>query len=138
MTDAMTRYFNLFQFFGGYLGQDWPDEYANEWDALDDYLRENPVSASRFCPEAQALLDEHLSEEELHRFISYDLACAFAAEVGGWKYRDWLQALSDHAAKRSGTRRPHDAPKPDDLRQSSGRQSSSSGTSSGVKPNTWP
>jgi len=99
MTDAMTVYPSLFLFFAGYLNQDWPDEYANEWAALDDYLRDNPDSASTFCPEAQALLDEHLSEEELTGLLFNDLACAYAAEVDGWKYRNWLQALSNYVAK---------------------------------------
>jgi hypothetical protein len=98
----MTRYPSLLLFFGGYLNQDWPDEYADEWAALDDYLRGNPDSASRFCPEAQALLDEHLSEEELSTVLFHDYACGYSAEVDGWKYRDWLKALSDHAAKAVG------------------------------------
>jgi hypothetical protein len=102
MTDAMTEYFELSQFFGGYLNEDWPDDYADEWAALDDYLRGSPGVAPAFCKEAQALLDEHLSEEELSRVIFYDFGCAFSAEVAGWKYRDWLKALSDYVAKAVG------------------------------------
>lgn len=98
----MTRYHSLLQFFGGYLNQDWPDEYADEWAALDEFLRDNPDAAKGFRPEIQALLDEHLSEEELSKVLFYDLACAYSAENLGWKYRDWLKALSDHAAKAVG------------------------------------
>jgi hypothetical protein len=102
VTGAMTEYFNLSQFFGGYLNQDWPDEYSDEWAALDEFLRDNPNAAKEFRPEIQTLLDQRLPEGELSRVIFYDLGCGFSAEVDGWKYRDWLQALSDYAAKAVG------------------------------------
>ena len=98
----MTEYFELLQFFGGYLNPDWPDEYADEWAALDDYLRDSPGVAPAFRREMQAFLDEPLSDEELQRILFYEFGCAFSAEAAGWKYRDWLKAISDHAAKASG------------------------------------
>jgi len=98
----MTEYFELLQFFGGYLNEDWPDEYADEWAALDNYLHDSPGVAPEFCKEIQALLDDHPSEDEVSKVLSYDLACAYAAENLGWKYRDWLKALSDYATKAIG------------------------------------
>jgi len=98
----MTRYPSLLQFFGGYLNEDWPDEHADEWAALDAYLRDNPHGASGFSSQIQALLAENLNDEELRRVLLHDLACAYSAEVTGWRYRDWLQALSDHAEKAIG------------------------------------
>ncbi len=98
----MTEYPSLFQFFGGYLNQDWPDEYADEWAALEEYLSDNPRGATGFCPEIQALLEEHPDEGELRRMLFQELGCAYSAEVDGWKYRDWLQALSDHVEKAIG------------------------------------
>ena len=95
----MTRYPSLFQFFCGYLNPDWPDEYADEWAALDEYLRYNPGSASGFRPDVQAMLEENSTEEDLRKVLYDDLGCAFSVESAGWKYRDWLQALSDYAAK---------------------------------------
>src|SRR4051812_37437691 len=91
--NAMTKYPSLFLFFGGYLNEDWPDEYADEWVALDEYLRDNPHSASGFSPEVQALLVENASEGELRKVLFDDLGCAYSAERAGWKYRDWLQAM---------------------------------------------
>ena len=96
----MTQYPNLWQFFAGYLGPDWPDEYANEWAALDEYLRDDPDAAPMFCREVQALLAEHPSEEAVRQVIFDDFKSAYLAD--GWKYRDWLQALSDHVAKATG------------------------------------
>jgi CdiI immunity protein len=98
----MTKYPSLFLFFGGYLNEDWPDEYADEWVALDEYLRDNPHSASGFSPEVQALLVENASEGELRKVLFDDLGCAYSAERAGWKYRDWLQAMSAHVAKAIG------------------------------------
>lgn len=98
----MTKYPNLRQYFGGYLNQDWRDDYADEWAALEDYLRDNPSGANGFCPEAQALLSEHDSEQEVRTIILDELWCAYLAEAHGWRYRDWLRALSDYAAKAIG------------------------------------
>lgn len=96
----MTEYPTLWQFFGGYLNPDWPDEYANEWAALDDYLTDDPDSGPLFRGEVKRLLAEHPSEEAVREVIFEDLGSAFLAR--GWKYRDWLQALSDHVARATG------------------------------------
>jgi hypothetical protein len=49
-----------------------------------------------------ALLAEHPAEEDVRRIVLDDLGSCCLVEVFGWKYRDWLQALSDHAAKAAG------------------------------------
>ncbi|MFL6162930.1 MAG: contact-dependent growth inhibition system immunity protein [Jatrophihabitantaceae bacterium] len=95
----MTDYPLLWQFFGGYLNEDWPDEYANEWAAVDAFARDAPAKVDAFRSEIAALLAEHPMEEDVRKLVFDDLASCYLAEVDGWKYRDWLKALSDHAAK---------------------------------------
>jgi len=93
----------LDQFIGCYLYQTWHDEYPDEWAALDDFLADGPpenVQALR--TEIATLLAEHPAEEDVRRIVLDDLDSCYLADVNGWKYRDWLQALSDHAAKAIG------------------------------------
>ena len=99
----MTPYPMLDQFIGCYLYQTWHDEYPDEWAALDDFLADGPpenVQALR--TEIATLLTEHPSEDDVRRIVLDDLDSCYLADVNGWKYRDWLQALSDHAAKAVG------------------------------------
>ena len=98
----MIEYPALWQFFGGYLGPDWPDEYANEWAALDDYLKDHHDVASRFASEVQLLLAEHPSEDAVRHVIFDEFHSAYLAEVDGWRYREWLQALADHVLRATG------------------------------------
>lgn len=98
----MNRYPVLWQFLAGYLNQDWSDEYPNEWVALDEYLRGDPAAFPAFCLEIQAVLADHSSELEVRDLIFGEMRCAYLAEVDGWTYRAWLQALSDHAARAIG------------------------------------
>ncbi len=99
----MTRYTMLGSYLGGYLHVDWPDDYPDEWAALDGFLADGPPeNAQTFRTEIAALLAEHPLEEDVRRIVLDDLYCGYLAEVNGWKYRDWLQALSEHAAKSVG------------------------------------
>jgi hypothetical protein len=82
---------------------DWHDDYPDEWAALDGFLADGPPeNAETFRADIAALLAEHPAEEDVRRIVLNDLDCCYLAEVFGWKYREWLQALSDHAAKVSG------------------------------------
>jgi len=99
----MTRYFMLGSYLGAYLHQDWYDEYPDEWAALDDFLADGPPeNAQVFRADIAALLAEHPAEEDVRRIVLDELGSSCLAEVDGWTYRDWLQALSDHAAKAIG------------------------------------
>ena len=99
----MTRYPMLASYLGGYMHLDWHDEYPDEWAALDDFLADGPPeNAHVFRTEIAALLAEHPIEEDVRRIVLDDLDSCYLADVNGWKYRDWLTALSDHAAKTIG------------------------------------
>jgi hypothetical protein len=99
----MTRYFMLGSYLGGYMHVDWHDEYPDEWAALDGFLADGPPeNAQTFSADIASLLADYPAEDDVRRIIFDDLGSGYLAEVNGWKYRDWLQALSDHAAKSVG------------------------------------
>ena len=98
----MTGYPTLWQFFGAYMHQDWRLDYADEWSALDDFIRSEPGGAEGFCKEAAELLATEPSEEELRELLLDEYLAAAMMENLGWKYRDWMQAMLDHASKATG------------------------------------
>ena len=99
----MTQYPTLDSFLGGYLHLDWHDDYPDEWAALDGFLADGPPeNAQVFQADIAALLADHPAEEDVRRIVLDDLGSCCLVEVFGWTYRDWLKALSDHAAKVSG------------------------------------
>jgi hypothetical protein len=82
---------------------DWHDDYPDEWAALDGFLADGPPeNALTFRADIAALLAEHPVEEDVRRIVLDDLGSCCLVEVFGWTYRDWLKALSDHAAKAIG------------------------------------
>jgi CdiI immunity protein len=95
----MTEYPLLWQFFGGYLHQDWRDDYADEWAAVAGFAQDAPMEVPVFRAEIASLLAAHPSEDDVRQVILCDLQSGYLAEVAGWTYRAWLQALSDHAGK---------------------------------------
>jgi contact-dependent growth inhibition (CDI) system CdiI-like immunity protein len=99
----MTQFPTLDYFFSVYLGEDWPDDYGSEWAAIDAFISEGPPEDPQlFRAEIATLLAEHTSEDEVRKIVLDDLDSCLVPEVNGWKYRDWLQALSDHVAKATG------------------------------------
>lgn len=99
----MIQYPTLDYFFGGYMHQDWHDDYANEWAAVDAFVAEGPSeTADLFRAEIALLLARHPSEEDVRKIILDDLDSYYLVDVSGWKYREWLQALSDHVARAAG------------------------------------
>jgi hypothetical protein len=50
-------------------------------------------------PGADAAMARLVAAEGVRRVIFDEFESAYLPEVDGWKYRDWLQAMSDHAAK---------------------------------------
>ncbi len=99
----MNPYPTLWQFFGGYLHQDWHDDYPDVWAAVAGFLADGPPeNVQLFQDEIASLLAGHPAEDDVRHLVLDDLDSYYLAEVDGWKYRDWLQALSDHAAKAIG------------------------------------
>jgi hypothetical protein len=98
----MTDYPTLAYFFGSYMHHDWREDYADEWAALDDFMRADPHLAANFCQEISQLLAAEPSEDEVRTLLLDEFLAAAMVENRGWKYRDWLRALSDYTAKAIG------------------------------------
>ncbi len=99
----MTPYPTLWHFFGAYMHEDWRDDYVDEWAAVDGFIADGPPEDPElFRAEIAQLLTRYPSEEEVRKIVLNDLESCYLADVNGWKYRDWLQALSDHATKAIG------------------------------------
>ncbi|MFL6162244.1 MAG: contact-dependent growth inhibition system immunity protein [Jatrophihabitantaceae bacterium] len=98
----MNDYPTLRHFFGAYLHEDWPDEFADEWAAADGFVREEPQAAPNFKAEMDQLLLSYPEEHQLRHMLLYDFGAAAMMENLGWKYRDWLQAMADHVEKAAG------------------------------------
>lgn len=98
----MTDFPALRLFFGAYMHEDWRDEFPDEWAAADDFVRGEPLDAPNFTAEIIQLLVRYPEEGQLRRILLNDFGAAAMVENRGWKYRDWLQALSDHVEKAVG------------------------------------
>jgi hypothetical protein len=98
----MRDYPMLRHFFGAYMHQDWFDEFPDEWAAADEFVQDEPYSVAAFVAEMEQLLANCPEEEQLRHILLYDFAAAAMMENLGWKYRDWLQAMSDHMQKAAG------------------------------------
>jgi hypothetical protein len=70
MKDNSTQYPTLDHFFGGYMHQDWRDDYADEWAAVDAFIAGGPPEdPGLFRTEIAQLLVEHPSEEAVRKII---------------------------------------------------------------------
>lgn len=99
----MIEYPTLDYFFGGYMHQDWREDYSDEWSALDAFIAEGPPEdPDLFRAEVAKLLAEHPSDGDVRDILLDDFGAAAMVENRGWRYRDWLQALSDHVARVTG------------------------------------
>ncbi|HEU5269334.1 MAG TPA: contact-dependent growth inhibition system immunity protein [Jatrophihabitans sp.] len=96
------RYPALWTFFAGYMYQCWHDEFSDEWALADAFVHDEPLSASNFHAEMDDLLTCFPDEGQLRDILLDDFGAAAMVENRGWKYRDWLQALSDHVARAAG------------------------------------
>jgi len=98
----MRDYPMLRHFFGAYMHQDWADEFPDEWAAADEFVEDEPYSVATFTAEMEQLLANCPEEGQLRHKLLDSFGAAAMVENRGWKYRDWLKALSDHAAKAIG------------------------------------
>jgi hypothetical protein len=80
---------------GGYLNQDWPEEYGDPWLAVEAFVRYEPEYASLLRADVESLIAQCHSDRELERRLD-KFALGYAATNGGWSsYSTWLQAVAD-------------------------------------------
>jgi hypothetical protein len=91
----MTAYNALEQFLGGYLNEDWTDEYADAWQAVDDFARSQHGDALHLRREIEGIIRHYPSEDALFTCL-LRLGLGYRIQAGGWtSHREWLLAVAD-------------------------------------------
>ena len=90
----MKRYPALEQLFGGYLHEDWADDYADFAQAVDAFVEHQPDLAPAASGEIAQLLVECDSEADLEQRLD-DLGLVYYPPGLGWSsYRSWVLAVA--------------------------------------------
>jgi hypothetical protein len=91
----MTEHNPLEQLFGGYLNEDWADEYSDPWQAVDDFVHSQHSYALELRPAIEDIIREYPSQDALEiRLIR--LGLGYRIQFHGWtSHRDWLLAVAD-------------------------------------------
>jgi hypothetical protein len=85
----------LKQLLGGYLHEDWADDYPDLWAAIDDFVDGEPECAPRFRADVDVLLNRCDTEQEIQQAMR-QLGMVYYPPGGGWSsYRAWLLAVAD-------------------------------------------
>ncbi len=85
----------LEQLLGGYLNEDWTDDYADAWQAVDDFPRSQPSYALRLRREVEDIVAHCTSEQALDAQLTR-LGLGYRIQADGWtSHREWLLAVAD-------------------------------------------
>lgn len=84
----------LARFCSVYLHADWPDEYQDDHDALDEFATFEPELASRLPAEVELVLGRTQHEGELVELLVTHLGCAYWPYPGRLTYRQWLEDMA--------------------------------------------
>jgi hypothetical protein len=92
----MTARPGLELFLGGYLHQDWFDDYHGDvWGAVEDFARSEPEDAPLIGTEIEALLASGMSEHQLRTLIVDELDGQYWLEDDDPEtYRAWLTEVA--------------------------------------------
>jgi len=92
----MTEYDSLDQLLGGYLNEDWADEYSDLWQAVDDFVYSQHSFALNLRGVIEDVLRQYTSEDALFAYL-LRLGLGYRIQFHGWtSHRDWLLAVADH------------------------------------------
>lgn len=89
--------YSLDQFFGGYLHQDWSDDYGTWQNAVRHFMAEGTDSErSQTVAGIERLLLDILDDEELSRHLYRELGCYYSPrpDAGGPTVRQWLRDVA--------------------------------------------
>lgn len=78
----------------GYLSLDWPEDYANAWAAVDDYVANEPI-ARHLPDEVAQVIQMAPSEEELRLLVVGELGCGYLPAADGFTMRAWLFSVRE-------------------------------------------
>ena len=91
----MTELDPLEQLLGGYLNEDWADEYTDPWQAMDDFVRSQHSYALTLRGAVEDVLGHYPTEDLLFARL-LRLGLGYRIQFHGWtSHRDWLLAVAD-------------------------------------------
>jgi len=80
---------------GGYLHEDWADDYATARDAIDEFAHAEPDHAPAIRSEVNEVIRRFSSDAELKVQLRR-LGLMYRIQFDGWtSHRDWLLAVAD-------------------------------------------
>lgn len=80
--------------FGAYLNLEWDQDYADPWEAVYDFIANEPIAVD-VKSEVRGLLDNvGVDDEDLRRVVVGALRSGYRPEADGWTYADWLMELA--------------------------------------------
>jgi|SRR4051812_10990356 len=80
---------------GGYLNQDWPEEYSDPWAAVERFVQWEPDYAPHLRADIAWLMTRCASDQDLENVMD-KWALGYAATNDGWdSYGAWLLAVAD-------------------------------------------
>jgi contact-dependent growth inhibition (CDI) system CdiI-like immunity protein len=91
----MTDFASLRLLLGGYLHEDFDDEFGDSWGAVEAFAQNEPEDPPHIREDITRLLATVSSEEEVRRLVLDEFGSYYLAEVDGWTYRGWLEAVAD-------------------------------------------
>jgi hypothetical protein len=95
----VTEYEALEQLLGGYLNEDWTDDYADPWQAVDDFVQSEHSDAVNLRLEITDIIRQYPSEDALDAQLTR-LGLGYRIQFNGWtSHRDWLLAVADRVEK---------------------------------------
>ncbi len=83
----------LWELAGIYLNADWRDDYADEWAALDAFVREIPEDVPLLPAEIDLILRRHRSEDALGEYLK-EQGAVFVPDPERGGYRAWLTEVA--------------------------------------------
>lgn len=93
----MKKYPALEVLLAGYLTFDWPEEYGEPWNAVENFFRSESEYRLLIPGEVADLIHSAPSEIELRRYVVDEIYCGYLPEADGWTYRDWLEEIARRA-----------------------------------------
>ena len=90
---------NLFYFLGGYFNEDWNLEADDDKGIVALFMKqESREQISQTLAELQELLAQKRTEDDLKRYLFYELHCRYNPTADGLSLTQWLASIADQLA----------------------------------------
>ena len=80
---------------GGYLNEEWPEDYGDPGAAIEAFVRHEPDCAPSLRSDIEELVAEQISDQEVEKQLG-KFGLGYRPSVdGSIRYRTWLLAVAD-------------------------------------------